>query len=248
MVPIKRNHINIRLTKIPKYVDLKSQELNGMCPQNLRLYSHHLNVPNYSLSICAQPNFTVQECHINRKPHEEKINMQLNSESHLYVLKSATKTITLFSKSTFTALTCRFKKRFTHCSGLNCGTQKKTLLTPNTPVPMNGTLFRNRVFADTIKLRMYRCDHPGFKSNPCIFIREKSRRSETQTDKTQNGRPREGRDRDWSNVSTQAKYNQGCQESLQAGREAWSGIITQSLQRKTNSADNLTSRFWAPKP
>lgn len=110
MVHIKRNHINFHLTKIPKYVDLKSQELNGMCPQNLKLYSHHLNVPNYSLSICAQPNFTVQECHINHKPHEEKINIQLNSESHLYVLKSDTKTIIPFSKSTFKELTSKFKK------------------------------------------------------------------------------------------------------------------------------------------
>lgn len=41
-----------------------------------------LKVTNYSLSIYAQPNFTVKECHINCKPHEEKVNMQLNSESH----------------------------------------------------------------------------------------------------------------------------------------------------------------------
>lgn len=67
-------------------------------------------VPNYSLPICTQPNFTVQECHINYKPHEEKINMQLNFESHLYVHRSDT--ILPFSKSTFTMLISKFEKRF----------------------------------------------------------------------------------------------------------------------------------------
>lgn len=53
---------------------------------------------NYNVSECVQPNFTVKECHINCKPHEEKVNMQLNSESHLY--NSDSITITPFSKRT----------------------------------------------------------------------------------------------------------------------------------------------------
>ena len=57
-------------------------------------------VTNYNLSACVQPNFTVKECHINCKPHEEKVNMQLNSESHLYTYKSDSITIIPFSKST----------------------------------------------------------------------------------------------------------------------------------------------------
>lgn len=77
-------------------------------------------VTNYNLSVCVQPNFTVKECHINCKPHEEKVNMQLNSESHLYTYKSDS--IIPFSKST--VLISKFRKGFTHCSGLNCGTQK----------------------------------------------------------------------------------------------------------------------------
>lgn len=81
-------------------------------------------VANYSLPICVQPNFTVKECHINCKPHEEKVNMQLNSESHLYVCKSESITIIPFSKHTFTVLISKFRKQFTHFSGLNCGTRR----------------------------------------------------------------------------------------------------------------------------
>lgn len=118
MIRIKRNHINIHLTKIPKYVHLKSQGLNGMFIE-FKTSLTPFKVTNYSLPICVQPNFTVKERHINCKPHEEKVNMQLNSESHLYAYRSDPITITPFSKSTFMVIS-KFRKGVTHFSGLNC--------------------------------------------------------------------------------------------------------------------------------
>lgn len=122
---------------------------------------------------------------------------------------------------------------YNECSGLNGGPWKD-MSTSWATERVNVSLFRKRVIADIIKLRILRWDHPGLAGwvlNPATSLLISGREEKTQTQRTCDVK---GQRLEWC----------GHKEPPKPGRGK-KGVSPRAFSRACVPADTLIWRLWA---